>query len=204
MAESIAMKSTSNRPNDLHTAVYRAWGEGQYGMLVTGISVIFDPNPQQTQTTNSPYAGNVQVDPRYFGESGDLAFNITDLTNPVALSQWKTWATVCQASGTPTVVQLCHTGRQSPMGAGYRSLLAKTIAPSAVALDFPGGWVTKLLQWVVFGTPREMTLEEIDEVVGMFVGAARMSWLAGFKGVELHAAHGYLLTQFLSPKVGAG
>lgn len=79
--------------------------------------------------------------------------------------------------------------------------MAKTLAPSAVALDFSGGWFTKLLQRVLFGTPREMTLKDIDEVVEMFVNCAKMAFLSGFKGVELHAAHGYLLTQFLSPKV---
>lgn len=180
MAEGLANKPTLNRPNDLHNAVYRAWGEGGYGMLVSG---------------------NVQVDPRYLGDPGDLTFYATDLTNPIILSQWKLWATACQASGTPTIVQLCHTGRQSPVGAGYRSFFAKTLAPSAVALNFPGGWVTKLLQRVVFGTPKEMTLADIDEAVEMFVNGAKMAFRAGFKGLELHAAHGYLFTQFLSPKV---
>lgn len=79
--------------------------------------------------------------------------------------------------------------------------MAKTLAPSAVGLDFPGGWFTKVLQRLLFGTPKEMTLVDIDEVVEMFVNTARMAFTAGFKGVGLHAAHGFLLTQFLSPKV---
>lgn len=180
MAERLAKKSTSNRPNDLHNAVYRAWGEANYGLIITG---------------------NVQVDPRYLGDAADVTFHPTDLTNPVALSDWKIWATACQASGTPTVIQICHTGRQSVAGVGDRSFMAKTLAPSAVALDFQGGWFTKLLQRVMFGTPKEMTLEDIDEVVEMFVNCAKMAFVTGFKGVELHAAHGYLITQFLSPKV---
>lgn len=79
--------------------------------------------------------------------------------------------------------------------------MTKALAPSAIALDFPGGWFTKLLQKLLFGTPKEMTLVDIDEVVEMFVNCAKMAFIAGFKGVELHAAHGYLFTQFLSPKV---
>lgn len=179
MAEGLA-KSKSNRPNDLHNTVYRAWGEANYGLIITG---------------------NVQVDPRYLGDDGDVTVRPTDLTNPVALSDWKIWATACQASGTPAVIQICHTGRQCVVGAGDRSFMTKTLGPSAVALDFSGGWFTKLLQRFLFGTPKEMTLQDIDEVVEMFVNCARMALLAGFKGVELHAAHGYLLTQFLSPKV---
>lgn len=80
-------------------------------------------------------------------------------------------------------------------------MLAKTLAPSAVALNFPGGWFTKLLQKVIFRTPKEMSLEDIDEVVKIFVNGVKIAFEAGFKGVELHAAHGYLITQFLSPKV---
>lgn len=79
--------------------------------------------------------------------------------------------------------------------------MTKALAPSPVALDFPGSWVTKVLQRVLFGTPKEMTLVDIDEVVEMFVNCAKMAFITGFKGVELHAAHGYLFTQFLSPKV---
>lgn len=145
--------------------------------------------------------GNVQVDPRFLGGPGDVTFTPSDLKNPVALSAWKIWAHASQDSGTPTIVQLCHPGRQSPFGAGTRGFFTKNLAPSAVGLDMKGGFLTKVAQALLFGTPKEMTLKDIDEVVEMFVNGARMSYLAGFKGVQLHAAHGYLITQFLSPKV---
>lgn len=179
MAENLTFSKTSHRPNDLLNTVYRVWGEGQYGMLVTG---------------------NVQVDPRYLGGPGDVTFTSDDLKNPVALSAWKIWAHASQASGTPTVVQLCHPGRQSPLGAGNRGFFTKNIAPSVVPLDMKGGIMTKVAQALLFGSPKEMTLKDIDEVVEMFVNGAKMSYEAGFKGVQLHAAHGYLITQFLSPK----
>jgi len=53
---------------------------------------------------------------------------------------------------------------------------------------------------LLFGTPKAMTAEDISLVIDQFVSGAKQSFQAGFKGVELHGAHGYLLAQFLSPK----
>lgn len=145
--------------------------------------------------------GNVAVDPLYLGQPGDVAFHPNDLTDPEALRRWKTWAEACQASGTPTIVQINHPGRQAHPAAGERSFFSKTIAPSAVPLSLSGGWLERLAGWLFLGTPREMTIKDINRVVEQFTGAAKMAFVAGFKGVEVHAAHGYLLTQFLSPKV---
>jgi NAD(P)-dependent dehydrogenase (short-subunit alcohol dehydrogenase family) len=60
--------------------------------------------------------------------------------------------------------------------------------------------VPRLLRSIIFGTPTEITREQIKQVVHQFVNAARLAEEAGFHGVEIHAAHGYLLTQFLSPE----
>ncbi len=49
-------------------------------------------------------------------------------------------------------------------------------------------------------TPRALSLEEIDEIIDAFVGGTRRTKEAGFDGVQLHAAHGYLLCSFLSPR----
>ena len=68
----------------------------------------------------------------------------------------------------------------------------KAIAPSAVPLDM--GKHSKL-----FAQPREMTCQDIHDVCKRFVQTAKQAEKAGFDGVEIHAAHGYLLTQFLSP-----
>ncbi|KAI8276042.1 hypothetical protein K4K60_008132 [Colletotrichum sp. SAR11_57] len=73
------------------------------------------------------------------------------------------------------------------------------MAPSAVPMNFGDSLGPNLLNKLVFGTPREMTAEEIRDVINRFAGAARIVADAGFAGVELHGAHGYLLTQFLSP-----
>ncbi len=82
--------------------------------------------------------------------------------------------------GCKVAMQLVHCGRQS-------SFLEKTIAPSAV------------FEPVVNKMPREMTIEEIEETTEAFVKAARRAQEAGFDAVQLHAAHGYLLSEFLSP-----
>lgn len=181
MAEALASKATKQRPNDLHLAAYRYWGEGGLGLIITG---------------------NAQVDVRYLGEASDLAIHPGDSTSPEAISRWTALAEASQLAsggGTPTIVQLNHPGRQSVTG--YRSFMEKSIAPSAVALNFPGGFWARVLGRLIMGTPRAMTMEDIDLVVQQFVEGAVLMYKAGFKGIQLHAAHGYLICQFLSPKV---
>ncbi|TVY85843.1 NADH-dependent flavin oxidoreductase, partial [Lachnellula willkommii] len=140
----------------------------------------------------------------HLGGPGDVAIpsHASQTPSPDTKEAWKTWAATCQRSGTPTIVQLCHPGRQSPAGISNRSFFAKTIAPSPVPLNFGPNILERLAASLLFGTPHEMTVEEISGeggVVDQFVEAARQSFEAGFKGIELHGAHGYLLAQFLSP-----
>jgi 2,4-dienoyl-CoA reductase-like NADH-dependent reductase (Old Yellow Enzyme family) len=98
-------------------------------------------------------------------------------------------------SDTPIGVQLGHAGRKASTSApwkGGRALGAdegawETFAPSAV--PFKDDW----------HTPTAMTEADMDRIVAAFAGAARRADRAGFDLVELHAAHGYLLTEFLSP-----
>ena len=51
----------------------------------------------------------------------------------------------------------------------------------------------------MFATPKAMTEQDIHEVIARFVNAARIAEKAGFAGAQIHAAHGYLISQFLSP-----
>jgi 2,4-dienoyl-CoA reductase-like NADH-dependent reductase (Old Yellow Enzyme family) len=74
---------------------------------------------------------------------------------------------------------------------GNRSFFDKTIAPSPVKLDFGPGLLAKAASALLFGSPREMTVEDIcgeNGVIEQFVEAAKQSFDAGFKGVELHGA----------------
>jgi 2,4-dienoyl-CoA reductase-like NADH-dependent reductase (Old Yellow Enzyme family) len=92
---------------------------------------------------------------------------------------------VCSQGGTKAIVQICHPGRQIAFHKGG------TVAPSAVPMDFGCGVIPRLLNSVVFGTPRAMTTTEIKSTIRQFVEAARLIEAAGFAGIELHAAHGY-------------
>jgi 2,4-dienoyl-CoA reductase-like NADH-dependent reductase (Old Yellow Enzyme family)/thioredoxin reductase len=91
-------------------------------------------------------------------------------------------ADAVHAAGTKVCLQLHHAGRESL----YLLQQGKALAPSAV-------------RSLVFGlTPREMTIDEIQEIIASFGAAAARAREAGFDAVEVHGAHGYLLTQFLS------
>jgi len=125
--------------------------------------------------------GHVIVDPAGRGEPGNVV--IVDDRHRVALRQW---AEVAQAHGAKLWMQLNHAGRQSP-----RRLSREPVAPSAVALRGFAG---------LFAPPRALAEAEIEAIVGRFATAAAVAKDAGFAGVELHAAHGYLVSQFLSPR----
>lgn len=138
------------------------------------------------------------IDARYKGDAGDVAVESDPSHRPIDL--WKAYANAIQKEGTPGFVQLNHPGRQSPLGAGTRGVWEKSIAPSAVGLNIGENLFARMASGLVFGTPREMTMGDIVDVKRRFVDAARFVSDVGFKGVELHAAHGYLLAQFLSPR----
>lgn len=99
--------------------------------------------------------------------------------------------------GSKIFLQLMHTGRVShelnmPEG-------AKILAPSAVKSS--GEMYTDAKGNQPFPVPKEMTTSEIKQTVEEHVTAARNAMTAGFDGVEIHSANGYLLEQFLNPKV---
>ncbi|KAK2604169.1 hypothetical protein N8I77_007120 [Diaporthe amygdali] len=178
MAEAMAGSSTEYLPNDAMKRSYSVWADAGWGMILTG---------------------NVQVDTKYLGQPGDTSIIDNEAKQ---LESWKAWAKACKGpkGSTPAIVQLNHPGRQSPLGAGTKGLFAKNVAPSAIPLVLGPGLLAKLASAIVMGTPREMTVADIEEVVAHFARAAKLSADAGFDGIELHAAHGYLLAQFLSPK----
>ena len=111
------------------------------------------------------------------------------------------------------VCQLVHAGRQSMRGSG-RAPWKSPWAPSAVRMrpssrpltTDPGSflnplnYVWNMIDYVLFGVPHEMTIDEIQHLKAQFVGGAILCKLAGFDGVELHGSHGYQIAAFLSPK----
>lgn len=84
------------------------------------------------------------------------------------------------------------------MGRGF---FEPSKSASNVSLQLGSGVIGKVVSEMAFGKTKAMTLTQIEETVKQFVVGAEMCSKAGFEGVQLHAAHGYLLAQFLSPKV---
>jgi 2,4-dienoyl-CoA reductase-like NADH-dependent reductase (Old Yellow Enzyme family) len=82
-------------------------------------------------------------------------------------------------------------------GAGRRGLFTQTMAPSAIPMNMGNGLLAKFVRWLAFGAPREMTVEDIKRVVDLFVDTARLMADSGFAGVQLHGAHGYLLSTLI-------
>ena len=109
---------------------------------------------------------------------------------------WKKTTTAVHENGGKIFIQFMHTGRIShrlnmPVG-------AKILAPSAVKAA--GQMWTDSQQMQDFPVPKEMTQEDLKQTKDQFVASAKNAIDAGFDGVELHAANGYLLEQFLSPE----
>lgn len=123
--------------------------------------------------------GNVMVDRTQLGEPGNVV--IEDERDLAALTRW---AEATRDAGIPTWVQLNHPGRQSNLLA----LGHVPVAPSPIPLNLPGA-----------ATPRELTGVEIEDIIERFATAAAVCEKAGFAGVQVHGAHGYLVSQFLSP-----
>ena len=126
--------------------------------------------------------GNVMIDARALGEPGNVI-----VENENHLAALTAWAESGKKNGTHIWPQLNHPGRQA------MSLISKeVVAPSAVPLAN-----LKIL----FKGPRALSEIEIQNSIERFGNAARILKKAGFTGVQLHGAHGYLVSQFLSPLV---
>lgn len=136
------------------------------------------------------------VDEKYMGSPQHAA---VQLRNTAEIEKWQRISSAIKAQGVLAIMQINHPGRQSPVGAGSRGLLENNIAPSAVPINFGESIVAKTLVKLLFGTPAEMSIAQIQTVINQFVDAAKFAQQTGFDGVTIHAAHGYLLSDFLSP-----
>jgi 2,4-dienoyl-CoA reductase-like NADH-dependent reductase (Old Yellow Enzyme family) len=123
--------------------------------------------------------GNVQVDPVHL-ESGGNVYAGEDAIIP----KMKAWADVAKKNDNHVWVQISHAGRQTS-----RLLALHPLSASDVQLHKNG----------LFGKPRAMEEAHIQDVIKRFVKTASICKAAGFTGIQIHSAHGYLLNQFLSP-----
>lgn len=124
-------------------------------------------------------SGNIMVDNRYLERAGNVAIDQSSHIKPI-----KAWAEAATSNGNHFWAQISHPGRQCP-----RLVNLKPVSPSDVQLNMVGN----------FGKPRPLTEDEIEQIIERFVATAKQVKKAGFTGVQIHSAHGYLLSQFLSP-----
>ena len=125
--------------------------------------------------------GNVMVDARAKNEPG-----VVIVETERDLAKLKQWADLGKQHGMVQLIQLSHPGRQCPKG-----LNKETVAPSAVPFS--------AMLATTFATPRALREDEILDLIQRFATSAVICEKAGFEGVQLHGAHGYLISEFLSP-----
>lgn len=182
-------------PTEQHTALYSRWAQGEWGIVVTG---------------------NVQVSPTHLSLSRDIV--IPPQITPEALEPFKRLAdamhglepgtvdtTPRDAPKSLAIVQLSHAGRQSMNLLGGRKPFAPPLAPSAVPMrtktnDSSLSFLTHMVDALMFTPPQPMTISDIDVTIEAFVRGAHVAAQSGLDGVQIHAAHGYLIAQFISTK----
>ncbi len=126
--------------------------------------------------------GNVMISPDALtGPGGVVLQDGTDLAG------FRRWAEAGRSGGGHIWMQINHPGRQV-----YADMKEEAVSASDVAVDIPG--FSSL-----FSKPRALTEDEIKALIARFATTAALAEEAGFTGVEIHAAHGYLISQFLSP-----
>ncbi len=129
-------------------------------------------------------SGNIQIDRDHLERPGNVIIDrVPDAAMHAALSRWTKAGT---RNGNHFWAQISHAGRQT-----MKMINPNPKAPSSVKVGLPGGQ---------FGQPVALTTAEIAEIVQRFAVCAAAVKDTGFTGVQIHAAHGYLISQFLSPR----
>ncbi|KAH6628976.1 hypothetical protein C7974DRAFT_393567 [Boeremia exigua] len=145
--------------------LYRRWGEGRYGMILTG---------------------NVMVDVANLEAPGNLVIPLDPPDLQHRADAWSKLARAAKQHGSLIVGQISHPGRQVDA-----RLQKDPVSASDVHLD-------KEVFGMTFAKPHAASLAEINQLVAAFTNAAVFLHSTGFDAIQLHAAHGYLLAQFLS------
>ncbi|CAJ0565206.1 unnamed protein product, partial [Mesorhabditis spiculigera] len=131
--------------------------------------------------------GNIAVDPLHPEAPGNIVVS-RENDSPKLRALLKRYASACKSDGTLAIAQFTHGGRQTPACVNPNPKSASDIQLEANTRGF------------TFGKPTPYTLAELKtEVIDRFALAAEVCREAGFDGCEIHAAHGFLLAQFLSP-----
>jgi 2,4-dienoyl-CoA reductase-like NADH-dependent reductase (Old Yellow Enzyme family) len=129
--------------------------------------------------------GNVQVDRRNLEGPANVAIDKNNYKNQ--FDALKAWSKAGTKNNTQLWMQISHAGRQTP-----GEINSSPLAPSDIKLKIPGK---------NYGTPTPMTEDDILDVIDRFIFTAKIARETGFTGVQFHSAHGYLLSEFLSPDI---
>jgi 2,4-dienoyl-CoA reductase-like NADH-dependent reductase (Old Yellow Enzyme family) len=129
--------------------------------------------------------GNIMVDARYRERPANIV--VDGAQDSASMAGLEAYAAAAKTGGSVAIAQISHAGRQSPA-----TIAPEPVGPSAVAVKLPGG---------VFAKPRALTEAEIHDIIARFAHTAKTCVEAGFDGVQVHAAHGYLISEFLNPLV---
>jgi len=132
-------------------------------------------------------SGNVMVDPYALTGPGGIVLEKGTLDAPAIREKFETWARVGRPEGGQFWLQISHPGRQV-----YASQGTQPVSASATKVAMPG--LEKM-----FTEAKALTADEVRAQITRFADTAEAAQSAGFDGVEIHAAHGYLVAQFLSP-----
>ena len=173
-------------PNPLHFGLYKTWGQGSWGMLVTGNVQVCKKHLTLGRDIVVP-GKFTEEDVRPFRAlasvmHGSLRGAAEEMAYPDATQR-------CRKS--LAILQLNHGGRQSCQVIGGRWPGEAPLAPSPIRVAAnKEGMLSDLFHWLLFQSPKEMSLEDVDEVVESFIRGAKLAWKSGFDGVQLHSAHG--------------
>lgn len=128
--------------------------------------------------------GFIIVEATAISQNGRISDNCLGIWDDSKVPGLKSIAEGCQKYGSKVAIQINHAGRKCTANGDDKEY---TLAPSAIAFD------------ETYRVPKEITKEQIKEVVIQFGQAARRADEAGYDALEIHGAHGYLISEFLSP-----
>ena len=183
------------------------FSEYKFGRITIKNRIVMAPMTRSRAINNIPN----EIMAKYYKQRADAGLLITEGTSPSPnglgyaripglfnqeqVMGWRKVTDAVHSSGGHIFVQLMHTGRVShplnlPIG-------GKVIAPSAIGLK--GQTWTDQKQLQPYPVPQEMTTKDIQDAINEYVHSSELAIEAGFDGVELHGANGYLIEQFINP-----
>ncbi|CAG2118609.1 unnamed protein product, partial [Medioppia subpectinata] len=167
----VTWKGVDGVPNDFHIAHYGQFALGGVGLVIVEATA---------------------VEPR-----GCLTPADTGIWNDEQVEGWRRITTLIKSLGSVPGIQLAHAGRKASKSVDW-------LSSKSLATDCKNDWSSIAPSAIAYGddmdkVPKEATLEDIEVLQQAFVSAAVRAVSAGFEIIDLHFAHGYLVSTFLSP-----